>query len=584
MADLETMHRIVEKLELTGEKEAMQKMGLTARVVEKLTKALGYSEKEGKGVSDVLGDINVKAKTGADEFKKLGDSAEEGGTKSSGWLGSLTGGLTKGLVVANLLTGAVTWLVDKVRQLATAWWDVNKGTEAMAGRIQGVALGMLDLSKHANKVATTQKLTNILMAEFRDHAIRIGVDIPDLEAAYTRINSVMSAMGKNQLDVLNTTKLTASAAKVYGERLEMAGSIISKAMIEGTVEGESGFAKAFKAQVGAMPGKGFNKLPIEKRAKRIEKVLREMAKPIDVITTDTESALQRWKVLSEDVLQRVTYPLYKKIGGVVQDIVNYLEKNKSTIDSIVDSAVHWFNIFWDLGASVAEILYGITKWGAKSSIALNSFKALGQIASLFVKTIGAAAAGFKLLIEQVKIAVDPNRQFGKMNALVEGMKFKFIEIMKIVKDLGFSIIKIFGGDKVVAALKKSGRAKWLTDWVDGLKKSNREMDDNIARWEKKLAKMEKAAGLSPTTEFGQKQELEELGIGMDKDARLAWLKKLFGKKRPLINVQNMNVRQDFRDMDPDNVMIEMVRLYENLAEEALSSNIGGEESVFAGGS
>ncbi len=559
MADLDTMHRIVEKLEVTGEKDASKRIDTVAKMADKLAEALGFSAKEGKGVTDVLGDV------------------EKTSTKASGGFFKMAGGLA-------IVTQGVQWLSAKLKELLTIWWDVNKSTEAMAGRIQGVSLGLLKFGKGQDKISTSLKLTNILLAEFRDHAIRIGVDIPDLEKSYVRINSVMSAMGKNQYDVLKVTKMTASAAKVYGENLEQAGSIISKAIIEGTVEGESAFAKAFKAQVGAMPGRGFNKLPIEKRADKIKKVLEEMGAPVDVIATDTESALMRWKVLSEDVLQRVTYPLYKKIGETVQGIVNYLEKNKSTIDAIVDKTVSWFSATWDVASGVASIVYGVAKWVVMSGPIIHGMRVTWKLADLFAKAVHAAGIGFKLFVEIFELR-KLEHPWQKTNALVEAFKLKMVEILKLVKDIGVGLLKMLGGEHLAKAVRKiPGVGKQIGMYIDQLKTADRYFDKQVADYERRVAKMEKLAGLSPTTELGQRQELEAMGVGVDKDARLAWLKKMFGKKRPLVNVQNMNVHQDFRDVSPDNIMVEMVRLYESLAEEALSSNVGGEESVFAGAS
>ena len=151
-------------------------------------------------------------------------------------------------------------------------------------------------------------------------------------------------------------------------------------------------------------------------------------------------------------------------------------------------------------------------------------------------------------------------------------------------DLGKYIMKAFGGERIDKYMRKvPGVGKAFGSYVDGLKVADKYFSRTLDQDERRVAMLEKKYGMDPSTELGRRNADAELGIGMSKDKRIDFLKGLFGKKRPLVNVENMTVKQDFRDADPDNIMIEMVRMYEGLAEEALSSNIGGDESVFAGG-
>lgn len=532
-------------------------------------------------------DMNKKSKKTESIFEDIGGWADKLKKKFAGLKGPLLD-MLKPLALASIALSIVGDLVGTIVQgikdLLTRWWHVNKAAEAMQGRMRGISYALVDWKDGTDKVVASQRLANVLMDEFRDASIDMGIPIAELEGAFARLDVVVSGLGKSQADVLKYTRLTAAAAKIYGSNIDDAGTVVSKAIVEGIVEGESQFARAFQTQLGALPGQGFQKLPVEERATRIMKLLETMGASVGLVSTDTASVMTRWKTFADDILGRLTYPIFQKIGGAMQSLLDYALENRSTIESIVDRAAHWANLVWDLVATFAKVGWWSIKIWNFVTRTTEKFGLLAQFASLFLEATGLIGDGWRLIEATVDYISNPDQGLGKLATLSDAVNLRLRQMFRILMDIGKWALKALGGDKIAAMAEKLPVVgKQFKDYMGQMRAADQYFTNRLEADEAKLDERRIKYGLDPTTEAGERARAKRLGKGMSKEEREKLLKSLFGTKRPLVNVQNMNIQQDFRDIDPDNVAIDFVRTFENLAQEAISSNVGGGDTVFGAG-
>ncbi len=562
----ETIHRIVEKLEVVGGREAQVAFDKLGNAAEGAAKALNL---EGKSARGVVGDLDKTVAVHRDAGKaaeEAGKAVAAGGGEAAEGLGKWIKGMTVAHLAADLLSKAIGFVIGKLREMVTRTWDINVAIEAAGSRIQGMALGLMDLEKldPMERIAASGRIANVTLAKFRDIAMKTATPIAAIEGAYAGIAPILAGLGRSQKDLIKFTEMSASAARVYGERAEMAGSIVAKAIFQGVVEGETAFARAFKAQAQITA-----KDPLEKRIQRVTEVLKKMGAPVETVTRDTAGALDRWRILSEDVLQRVTLPVYQKIGQVVASIVDWAEENKKVLDAIVVDLTEWLETGWSVVESAWETwrafdeVFGITEGiGSQVRRVWETLKFVGKIVDM-------VAFGFRLVSEQIMVIIDPERGVGKLAALSEAVRIKWLEI-------GLQIVK------VVQAFAKVAVPKWLAEKIPGVKSFfegmegiAKDMERDIKGTAQRLRSMEKTMGIDPLTETTRAM----------KRASDAVEEAVKGMKAPSfnVNIAKVEIRQDFRDQDPDRVIIEMVQDLERLGENAIQSAAGGPATAFVGG-
>lgn len=503
---------------------------------------------------------------GAKQASKALDDIGKTATKSSKATDSIFKSFLKADLVASAIKKTVAKIVDTLKQMVRHAWNVGLAYEAAGSRVQGLALGLVNLGTKdpMEKVARSQKIALATMKEFKQIAMDTATPIAEIENAHARINPILAGMGKNQKEVLKFTNMSTAAAKVYGERSEQAGSIVAKAIAEGVVEGETAFARAFKAQAAIT-----SKMPVEKRIKKIVSVLKAMGAPVKDVTKDTAGALMRWKILSDDILQRVTLPIFQKIGSVVGDIVSYLEKNEAVVNGIVHEVQEWVHVVFDVGSAIWDSLTALDKVFSTTEMISKRIVSLQAQLKFVGKIVDVAAFGFKLISEAVKVIIDPERGMGKMYALSKAIEVKWGEIkLQIVK--------------VVSSFAKMAAPDWILDKIPGMKTFFKSLDGLSADLEKDVKKtakslraMEKKLGMEPLTETTRKMLQQEMDA-VQKELKRKGIK--FNQ-----NIGTIAIRQDFRDQDPDRVMVEFVQDMERLGEAALQSSVGGAATQFEGG-
>lgn len=574
MAGLETTHRIVEALEVTGGNEAARAFGKLANASDAVARAMGHEVDATEQLSFGFAKVEKATKEIAKTTKKTTTEGESGWRKVAGALKDNIGPSLKNLTIANLLSEAILAGVRAIREFVTEGWNINVAYEAAGSRVQGLIMGLTEFEKKttaAEKIATSQKAANVIMAEFKDIAMGAALPLADIEEGYARISSVVSGMGVDQKKILEFTKLSTGAAKVYGEQAGMAGSIVAKAIFEGVVEGETAFARAFKAQAQVT-----SKMKPEERLKKVKAVLESMAGPVETVTNDTAGALTRWSILSKDILQRVTYPIYKKIGTVVSGIVGYLQENEDAVNAIATEAGEYLQIImnvggavWDVVAGVFQVANWLFKADERTSIWFGKTKAVWKILDI-------AATGVKLLVEYVRVMTGNEDGMGKLLALSTSIELKWHEIakqiVKVVDAFARMVVPDFVMDKVPG----------VKAFFDGMGNVAKGIDMEIADTASRLREIEKSAGLEPLTETTRAMAAAEAGIGLGKEARDAFLAGLKGVKMQQ-NINKVEIKQEFREGDPDRVLVEFVTDLERLGETALQSNVGGSGTAFEGG-
>jgi hypothetical protein len=128
-------------------------------------------------------------------------------------------------------------------------------------------------------------------------------------------------------------------------------------------------------------------------------------------------------------------------------------------------------------------------------------------------------------------------------------------------------------------------------WMDFVQKlpvvGKKLLDDDTKRtfqnWKKgfelHVKKEEKDNGI--TGDLSAFKE-REVGLSEKDKARVLQQTKLTGKQ-PLINIQKVEIKQDFRDQDPDDVIYEMTKGFERLSEAAVQSLVGRTATTYGPG-
>ena len=336
----------------------------------------------------------------------------------------------------------------------------------------------------------------------------------------------------------------------------MAGSIIAKAISQGVVEGETAFARAFKAQAQIT-----TKMTVAERFERVNEVIKKMAGPIKAVTADTAGALARWQILSEDVLQRVTFPIYQKIGQVVAEIVDWAERNKEWLDKIVADTTDWLETGWLVLKATWEVGMALnTVLGTTGQIG-GSIRVIWELLGVVGDLVKLIALGFSGIAEAIQIAADPDRGMGKLLIISQKISIAWLEIQQAIMD-------------AAAAVARWTEPEWMKKkpGIRIFEAASEEIGFQIEQQEKRLLTMQKriGAGLDAGEVTGK------VTRGMDKALADALAKTL--TKKPIKVTQNIakvEVRQDFRDQDPDRVLIEFTQMLEGLGERAIQSTAGG---------
>ena len=567
----ESSQKISIVLESRGVAEAEQRFVAASRAVEKFADALDAS------VGRIAGSPAEAAKRAGSEVKKFGAKAEGVGASVGKFFAKLT---TEWLdpvrIASDLAARGISFVGAKLAGAAAQGWEVNAAYERATSRIQGLVQGLVDWTglDPTEKATRAHAVSLELVRRYKRVALEAALPYEAIELAAARLNPTLSGLGKTQKDVLEFTRLSANAATVYGENAAEAAKIVSKAMFAGVVEGESAFAMAFKQMAGVS-----SKMGVEERMRRIQKVLSDMGAPMSAVTTGTESQYLRWKQLSEDVLQRVTAPVYDRIGKSIADGVGWLDKHSDKVDEL-SAKVGEYVAKWDSFAQSVEgvdrILGGLSKMAPTNSLASFLWDAGGAAVDV-LDFIAAGAGAVGDLIGD--LLVDGPMRRWEMATL--RVRILFDEVQE-------SIGKIVGS---------MARAPWDSFWGGtGVgKRVSGWLGEKTSGWFGLKGEAAGAAEAAKTARISRLAELErELGVESTTKATAALraLEEGRAKKaaedianRPGVvvnqNIAKVEVHNDLRGEDPD-LIVEFARDLEKLGERAYQVSLGG-ASVFGPG-
>lgn len=575
MAGMQTVHQIYEKIEVQGVGKAKQDFKSLGGAADDAAKSLGMTQKSGQQLEFGFAKVEKAAAKMGKATKEAGKKSKLMGELAGSSIGKMVTSFTLAGIAVTALTKGFGFLWGKMRDAWQMGLLVNREFEAQQSRVQGLLLGLLDWQKIGSKnpVADSLKTTNSLIREFRDIGFDAATPVPRIEAAYARLNSILAGTGRTQKDIVDFTRMSASAAKIYGENAEMAGGIVAKAIFQGVVEGESAFAQAFKSQAQIT-----SKMPIEKRIEKIKGVLSSMGAPLATVTKDTASWQTRLGIITEDILQRMTYPIWQKIGDVTESVVGYLKDNEQTLYAIADEAGEWFQMGWQVATAtwetvkgMGQILWALGKGESKTSYWLGRLKMVRQ----FVDII---AFGWRALVESIKVATGESQGMGKLLAISKAIELKWkeisLQIVKVVKAFAKMAVPDFIAERVPA----------VKGFFNTMDKVAEDINGEIKVTAKSLRALEKAAGMGPLTETTRNMVREQGGLDMSKKERDDLFSKLFGRKLKIEqNIDKVEINQDLRGEDPDRILIEIIRNLESLGERALQSTAGGELTALEAG-
>lgn len=565
MGGMDTVFRILEKIEVGGVDAAVYgftKMSNAARKTAGAMKWVG-------GVSkSAFSSLSAGIKSGA---KGFGESIAN--TFKAIKLPDIGGDIFKGNLAANLATKAIDMSVQAVKAAIAHVWELNEQYDDMQDKITGIVVTSVKWGKEdpAQRMAKSLQVANALMVEFKDTAIKTATPLEEVAEIGNSVNQLWSAAGRSQLDVAKATDALASSSKVLGLSSSEAMSSLDHLIKTGKARrGQDPFGIAIGAEAGIKKTDS-----LETRIAKVQKAMSKVGAPVADLVSGTEEAMQRWKTLSNDVLQQVTKPIFDKIGGIVQGIVDWTLDHRRAIDEVVVASTALFESVWAIGKGVWDTTIGIMAWFGKLTIVQGGIDLIVAAFDGVVAVVDMVGSAWAVVSEAFEVAADPSRGLGKMNVLFEGFEVKILRVLKAINEIIGKMAKMILPDWIVEKLPDSvqGFIKDVTSVYAGF-------DNYVDAKEKKVAADEKRLGMAPSTSIGRR----EASLGMSDKDRDKLLGSTFGQKRPILNIEKVEIHQDFRDQDPDNVLIEFTRGLERLGERALQSTVGGAATVYGPGS
>lgn len=568
MADLETIHRIEERIEVKGAPQLEAAFRKLAGASDAVADALGHTRTSGDQLAFAFAKVESAAKKTDNAVRKpkLPEWFRKSKEAAEGFFKTMAGQFT----IANVISRVFDAVYSRAKGLVTEAWRLNDAFEFARQRVSGMALGLAKFEEGASSIERLERSTrvaNVMMEEFEDIAYRTATPSEKIAEVFASVNPVMMQMGLSARDVRDATMRAAAAAKVFGVDAGEAGRMVAKAFATGTIEGDGAFAQALKLEA-----KINSKMPLEERMKRINRVLDKMGAPIDVATQGTRDMAARWDVLANGVLRGMVQPAYEKIGEVLGGFVGYLKDNESALKVIVSEAEFWWRTvfavggaIWDAAVAAAALVKLGGDLGSGFSVAYNTIKLIAQIVDIAATGIGALIA----------VISGDDKGFGKLLAISTAIEVKWREIaltiLSVARGLGNLAIPGWVRNKIPG----------LESFSKGFDEVEKSLKTGLDASAAHLRRLERNEGLSPMTSSTKLLEDLEKGKGLspfDKEALLASMKGLKIQQ----NIDKIEIKQDFRDGDPDRVLVEFVTSLERIGQEALQSNAGGLATAFEG--
>lgn len=574
MAGLETVHKIVEKIEVQGAEGAERSFGRFAdRIQRSFGRTANNVSERASGVADRISsafDLGSSGEAATDAAGGLTDALEGlgiGGAGAAGAMGELAAMGEGLLAVAGPLTVVVGGLYAAYKALAfaaelaakglahayEAMWRTNEVYDDAEDKLTGLNASLTNLSKVADPIdrfSLAQKTATGLLSEFQATAMKTAMPLAEIAELGASLEPIWTAMGKSQWEVARATDALASAAKTLGVSTQEAKSSLYALLQTGRAGRQDPFGLALAAESGI---KKIDKLEV--RGEKLLRALEKIGAPVDQIASGTDEAIARWSIFTDDVLRRATKPAYEKIGEVVQKIVDWTERHSEQIDKIVGQIGTMTESFFAFLEGVWEAVVVTGTWFDDLFGISDVFEGWWKSLNKTVEWLGEVGKALKSLSSQDKEEAGKAWR-GAINATSK--RFLGVSLDELEETLRYKPGFDFQKPNPLSPLRERTALEQLAD--------------KAAPWSM-VPSPEDQAGEERGRLFKSREDVK------------AWLQSIMSGKRSLfeMNIGEVNIQQDFRDQDPDRVMVEFRRDLEGLGERALQSTVGGAATVFGPG-
>lgn len=574
MAGLETVHRIVEKIEVAGTEQASTAFDKLGGLAGLAAKALGLTSNVSK---DAAKGVTEAAKAATNELKGAGEKGSDASEKGKkGWSG-LGGTIFKSVLAANLAAKAFSFVVGKAQELIARGLQVNKVYSDMEDSFAGLTYATADFGKISDPMEQFEVASKAAVAEtalMEKAALRVAVPLGEMASLGKQLQPLVMATGGSMLDVAKTTEATAAASKVLGVSSENVLGSMRRILATGKAQKTDTIGQLIASKAGVKATD--DQLT---RVKKLQGALQSIGAPIKQITKGTGDALQRWETLSDGILRRVTKPIYDKIGEVVSNIVGWTEEHEGAINKVTEGLHVAFEAVWGIGKGIWDIGVAIVDWVSKLEFVKEIGSHIANVWSMTLKVVDLIGHGFKIISA---LLVDSGQSMDEMNTLFDSAELKVRKIWSGFLDSWESVWNVLKQNPLLKMLIQGiEKLPWAKDLQKMGSQARADFEKQSQILEKSVADREKRLGMAPTTDIGRR---EAIGMSEAEAAKIA--ANVMGKNRPLFqqNIAHLEIKQDFRDQDPDRVMIEFTRSLERLGENALQSAVGGAATAFGPGS
>jgi len=542
VAGLETVHEIVEKFVVKGTDVAVKGFEKVSYAVIRTQLAYGKLNKTIKDVlmSPIPNSWKKKAEELKSEFHEIGTTA------------------TKFLAQKLDLPASLDQVLERA-------WAVNEAYEDMHDRLTGLSLVATNVTEQLggrgwSDIQKAEEASTALLDKFHDAAMRSALPVREIEATFSGLLPVLQGTNKSLADAEKFTSDIAAASKVLGTSSQDVLGKIERIALTGKAGRKDALGQMIVSKAGLTGKESYTQ-----RIDKLQGAVHKLAGPVDEITEGTGEWIQRFKTLTDDILLRVTQPVFESIGHVVKRITQYIDGNQDAINGVVDM----LHEAWEIATEFADQIWNAVKFVVK-------FGGIGDFISrvwndwiakwtAIVRFVDVAVSAFKVIGTLVDYFAG-DKGFGAVEVLLDSMQLKMLKFVNAL----FNMFR-----RMAEHIPLLGKQinQYLTDPAQDFMNqiSEKELEERV----RKGAARE---GLSADDLLGKR----DVGLSKAEQEQVLTRTKITGKQ-PLINIQRVDIHQDFRDQEPDAVMYEMTKGFERLSEAAVQSLVGNNATAFGPG-
>lgn len=567
MADLETIHKITEKIEFQGAAAAIGMFDKLAAVVAKVAKLVDAVSDGGPKVEDV--------KETGEAAEKAGDQAEKGGKKgAAGWLE-----MAKGLTIANIAAKAVEFTLGAVKDfvsgLSEKVWTLNDELDDTIDKLTAFSSVYTRFEKGVSTEDRMERagvIAGAVYAKYKDIALELGESAKSIKLLGEDVSPMALAAGKSWKFTTDMITNAARAAKGLQTDMGQAGFAIERLLFTA----KPGRARDPFTLMLAAEAKLKDSDSVEQRVDKLNRALEKMGRGAGAFTSGWNEAKERFGLLTDDLIQRSSSFVYDKAGDALQRVVDLIQGVKGPAGEVADEISRWGNMAYDFTLSLGSSIYYAAKGLGVFMVIGDTLAIVWDAAKGFADAFEFVVLSAKAIEESVKLLAGDSQGVGKIETIADAM---YAKMLRFVEKFGDSIVKLLRlADKLTGSSKMSGLG-WAADEFETSMKFYK---NYVAEVERDVDKREQKYGLGRTTEVGREAERAMDGLRMSKEERDKLLKGMFGEKRPLIEIDTVNINQNFQDQDPDGIVVDFVHALESLSEVARGSAVGGVASSYGG--